>query len=327
LVKLALKRKNNYLCLFKNNRMSHKFLFFAAFVALILQGFSSCTTCSRKRETFIIPDYVLNDDSDTTIQPNMIMDMVDNIGSPIEMASLMRSLELPFSQRYLAPARNASSRFFTSQEKAFNLGVFGCNLGYINMYNRVSIVLDYITAMRTLADGINVGQFFDFSTLRRIVQSNQNVDSLVQISQQSFNKMSKYLQDYNRGNLSLLMVAGVWVEGLYLTTQFLKERPHERRLAESIGEQKVILEQLLIFLNNYDKDAYIADLIVQLSTIKEIYDGIEITYEISEPEYIEENGFMTIVQTESSTVHYTDEQMRMIIDQTEIVRNKMIKNN
>ena len=305
--------------------MKHKILFLAAFIALILQGLASCTTCSRTRESFNVPDDLFFDDGNMIVQPNVIMDMVDNIASPIEMASLMRALDLPFSQRYLAPARNVSSRFITSQEKAFNLGVFGCNLGYINMYGRVSAVLEYIQAMRTLADGINVGQFFDFSTLRRIVQSNQNVDSLVHISQQSFQKMNRYLEDNNRGNLSILMVAGVWVEGLHLTTQFLKERPSERRLGESIGEQKIILEQLLVFLNNYDQDRYVANLIEELGSLEVLFSQVDITIEVGEPRVIEEDGMLTIVQTETSHVNYTDELMQAIIAQTEVVRNKLIK--
>jgi len=307
--------------------MNHKLLFFVAFTALILQGLASCTTCSRTRETFNIPEDLLYDDSNLIIHPNVIMEMVDNIASPIEMASLMRSLELPFSQRYLAPARNVSSRFITSQEKAFNLGVFGCNLGYITMYGRVSAVLEYISAMRTLADGINVGQFFNFRDLRRITTNNQNVDSLVHISQMSFQRMNRYLENNNRGNLSILMVAGVWLEGLHLTTRFLQERPHERRLAESIAEQKIILEKLLEFLNNYDQDRFVANVAAELATIREIFDGITIEIEEGEPQWIEEDGMLRIVQTETSTIHYTDEQMRAIIAQTEIVRNRLIRNN
>ena len=137
--------------------------------------------------------------------------------------------------------------------------------------------------------------------------------------------MDKYLQKNNRGNLSALMVAGVWVEGLYLSTQFLKERPDEKRLAESIGEQKVILDQLIIILNNYKRELYIADLVVELNTVKKIYDGIRITIEVGEPKAVEVDGMLTIVQTETSTVHYTDEQMQQIVDQAEIVRNKLIK--
>ena len=303
--------------------MRYKSLLVTALVVLAF-GLTSCTTCSRTNDVFIIPDSTESDSGELQVAPSVMAEMVDNIASPIEMASLMLSLKVPFSQKYLATTKNVSN-YNTSQEKAFNLGVFGMDLGYLNMYGRVSLVLDYITAMKNLADGINVGQFFDFSTLKRLATNNQNVDSLVHISQQSFNKMDKYLQKNNRGNLSILMVTGVWVEGLYLSCQFLKERPNEKRLAESIAEQKVILDQLILILNNYSREQYIASLITDLATIKSIYDGIRITIEIGEPKMVEVDGMLTIVQTETSIIHYTDEQMQAIVTQSEAVRNKLIK--
>ena len=304
--------------------MIRKSLFIIALAALIGQGLTSCSTCSRKTDVFNIPDTLHESDGELQVNPSVMEDMVGNIASPIEMASLIKSLDIPFSQRYLAPAKNVS-RFHTSHEKAFNLGVFGCNLGYLNMYQRVSLVLDYISAIKTLSDGIMVGQFFDFTTLKRLATNNQNVDSLVHISQQSFNKMDRYLQRNNRSNLSILIVAGVWVEGLYLTGQFLRERPNERRLAESIAEQKLMLTQLIIVLENFNRETYIANLITELNTIKEIYDGISITIEVGDPKMVEVDGMLTIVQTETSTVNYTEEQMQAIIAQAEIVRNKLIK--
>ena len=304
--------------------MIRKLLYVIVFVALIFQGLTSCSTCSRKTDVFDIPESVRTNESELQVNPTVIEDMVGNIASPIEMASLVKSLNVPFSQRHLATTKNVAN-YHTSHEKAFNLGIFGCDLGYLNMYGRVSLVLDYISAIKNLADGINVGQFFDFSTLKRLATNNENVDSLVHISQQSFNKMDKYLQKNNRSNLSILMVAGVWVEGLYLSTQFLKERPNEKRLAESIAEQKLMLDQLLIVLNNFNREQYIANLITELNTIKKLYDGIKITIEIGEPKSVEVNGMLTILQTETSNVHFTDEQMQAIVAQAEIVRNKLIK--
>jgi len=302
----------------------HRILAVFFIVALALHGLTSCTTCSRTNTNeFNIPDSLRFGDGELKINPSVMEDMVDNISSPIEMASLVKNLQIPFSQKYLAPTKKVSN-YSTNQAKAFNLGIYGCDLGYINMYNRTSLVLDYITAMKTLADGINVGQFFDFSTLKRLATNNHNVDSLVYISQMSFNRMDKYLQKNNRGNLSILMVAGVWVEGLYLSTQFLNERPNEKRLAESIAEQKLMLSQLIIILDHYSKEAFIADVVAELATIKNIYDGIKITIEIGEPKSIEVDGMLTIVQTETSIAHYTDEQIKALIAQSEIVRNKLI---
>jgi hypothetical protein len=264
------------------------------------------------------------DNGELQVNPSVMEEMVDNLASPIEMASLVKSLNIPFSQKYLASTKNVSN-YHMAPEMAFNLGIIGCDLGYINMYGRTSLVLGYIQAIRTLADGINVGQFFDFNTLKRLATNNQNIDSLVHVSQQSFNRMDRYLQRNNRSNLSILMIAGFWVEGLYLSAQFLKERLNEKRLAESICEQKLMLDQLILILKNYSREQYIANLIDELIPIKNIFDGIKITIEVGEPRAIEIDGMLTFVQTDVSTAHYTEEQMQAIIIQSEIVRNKLTK--
>ena len=309
----------------KMNYMVRISLFVIGFVVLILQGLNSCTTCSRSgKDSFVVPDSIRVQDGTLQIKSSIMEEMVDNISSPIEMASLVKSLKIPFSQKYLATTKNVSN-YNTSHAKAFNLGIFGCDLGYLNMYGRTSLVLDYISAMLNLANGINVGQFFDFSTMKRLATNNQNVDSLVYISQLSFNRMDKYLQKNNRSNLSILMVSGVWIEGLYLSCQFLRERPDEKRLAESIAEQKVMLAQLMSILEHFSNEPFIANLVAELTNIKTIYDDIVITIERGEPKAVEVDGMLTFIQTETSTPHYTDEQMQAIIAQAEIVRNKLIK--
>lgn len=249
--------------------------------------------------------------------------VVENVSSPVEMAALIKSIGVPFSQKYLATTDNSDS-YNTGYSKAFNLGVFGADLGYLNMYSKTSSVMEYITVIKKLAEGISVGQFFDFTTLKRLATNNENIDSLMYISVHSFNVMDKYLQKNNRANLSALMVAGVWVEGIYLATQVQKDKPN-KKLAENIGEQKTMLAELLIILNNYKKDKYINDLITELNTIKAQFDPITISIIKGEPEQIVENGMLTIKQNERSVVNITDEQLTNIINTTEQVRNKLIK--
>jgi DNA-binding TFAR19-related protein (PDSD5 family) len=120
------------------------------------------------------------------------------------------------------------------------------------------------------------------------------------------------------------MVAGVWVEGIYLATQVQKDKPN-KKLAEHIGEQKNMLAELLIILNNYKKEKYIADLITELYTIKAKFDPITISIIKGEPEQVVENGMLTIKQNERSVVNITDEQLKDIINTSEQVRNKLVK--
>lgn len=266
---------------------------------------------------------------DSTIQDAKPLDsdamsnLVQNISSPVEMANLIKSIGVPFSPKYLASTKNVSN-YNTGYAKAFNIGIFSANLGYLNMYSKTSSVLQYITAIKELADGINVGQFFDFTTLKRLATNNENIDSLKYIAMHSFNVMDEYLKQNNRSNLSALMVSGVYVEGLYLVTQIYKEKPNSD-LAQYIGEQKKIFSELILILKNYEKDPYFANIVKELESIRREFDPVKITIEPGEPESVEVDGMLRIVQNDRSIVDISDATLSRIIDQTAIIRSKLIQ--
>ncbi|MCK5170236.1 MAG: hypothetical protein KAQ75_10180, partial [Bacteroidales bacterium] len=197
-------------------------------------------------------------------------------------------------------------------------------LGYQNMYNKTGGVIDYISAIRTLAEGIRVGQFFDFTTLKRLATNNQNLDSLMYISVQNFNQMDRYLRENNRSSLSSLIVAGVWIESMYLLGEVIKEAPNAE-LSEKIGEQKIILSNLMLLLKNYERDPTFKDLIDDLAEIQEIYRDVTITSEKGEPEAIEQDGMLIIIQNDKQYIEISNETLFQIIDKTVEVRNKIIQ--
>lgn len=281
----------------------------------------ACKSGGPKSDTGLdVPDTVLNEG--LVISEEVMQDIVQNISSPVEMAALVKSLDANYSGKYLASTENVDD-LTTSYQQAFYLGIYAADLGYLNIYNKTNTVLDYISAIKTLADGIRVGQFFDFTTLKRLAQSSQNLDSLMYISVHSFNQMDKYLRTDNRGNLSTLMLTGIWIEGLYLATQVAKAAPHPE-LSERIGEQKIIMENLMLILENYKGDKQFTTLIEEIKSLKSEYNGVTITIQKGEPEAIEENGMLVIVQNDVSTVNISPDQLNRIIEKTEKIRNKLI---
>lgn len=262
--------------------------------------------------------------ADLQISEEALDEIVQSVSSPIEMAALIMEIGTPFSLDYLATT-DYVDQYNTSIQMAYSLGVFGADLGYLNIYNKNTQIVDYLTAINKLADGIRVGQFFDFSTLKRLATSRENIDSLMYISVSSFNNIDSYLRENNRGHLSALMITGVWIESMYLATQVAKQTPNPA-LSERIGEQKLNLNNLFLILNPYKSQQQIADLLAQMNEIKEVFDQVEIFYEMGEPETVEKDGMVMIVQNEKSNVQITDEQLQQIINKTEEVRNKLIAN-
>jgi hypothetical protein len=120
------------------------------------------------------------------------------------------------------------------------------------------------------------------------------------------------------------MITGVWIEGMYLATQVARQNPNPA-LQDRIGEQKLNLSNLFLILNAYKSQRQVKEIIDLLGEIKTVYDQVEITYEMGEPETIEQDGMVMIVQNERSVVNITDEQMENIIRKTEEVRNMLIE--
>ena len=250
-------------------------------------------------------------------------DIVQNISSPVAIAALLKAVGVPYSKEYLATTDYVDN-YNTSFKKALGLGIFAADLGYQNMYNKTGSVIDYISTIKTLADGIRVGQFFDFTTLKRLATNNQNLDSLMYISVQNFNQMDRYLRENNRSSLSSLMVAGIWVESMYLLGEVVRESPNAE-LSEKIGEQKIILSNLMLLLKNYERDPKFKVLINDITEIQDLYREVTITVEKGEPETMVVDGVVTFKQNDKQFIDITNETMFKIIDKVAEVRNKIIQ--
>jgi len=287
----------------------------------------SCRNSSNKTTEFVFPEADSIPVSEAEkLSPEAIADISRNISSPVEIANLLQTLEIPFSQNYIASSIDADKQS-TNFDKALKLGILGADLGYLNMYEKTSSSLDVLSSIRKLADDIKVGQFFDFESIKRLSQNKSNLDSLLFISIDSYTKIDNYLRENDRGQLSALMIIGVWIEGQYLATQVVSQYP-DKRLSDRIGEQKIILGDLLLLISPYcNRDPEFRQLCEDLSSIKSKYRDVKISYTQGEPVSEEKNGALVITQTETSNVEMSKEQLDSIIEVTRNIRNRLILNN
>jgi hypothetical protein len=123
------------------------------------------------------------------------------------------------------------------------------------------------------------------------------------------------------------MIIGVWIEGQYLATQVVSNFK-DKMLIDRIGEQKIILNDLLLLVMPYcNRDSEFTQLCKDLQTIKEKYRDVKITYTQGDPVSVEKEGGLAIVQTEKSVVDISEEQLNEIIEVTKTVRDRLIINN
>ena len=287
----------------------------------------ACGNSSGKQTEFVFPEADTVPVSEAQkLSPEAIADISKNISSPVEIANLLIMLEVPFSQNYLATSIDAN-KLSTNFDKAMKLGILGADLGYLNMYEKTGSSLEVLSSIRKLSEDIKVGQFFDFESIKRLSKNKSNLDSLLFISIDSYSKIDNYLRENDRGQLSALMIIGVWIEGQYLATQVVSKYP-DKMLMDRIGEQKIILNDLIFLISPYcNKDSEYSALCKNLQEIKDKYHDVKITFTQGDPVSVEKDGGLTVTQTETSNVEMSKEQLDGIIEITNKIRNRLVLNN
>lgn len=261
---------------------------------------------------------------ESTMTTEMANEIIKTIPSPIELTSLIKASGAEYSSKLLNNADNVDE-YTTNYKRALNLGIYGADLGYINLYEKTHTSMSYINAVRDLADELKVGQFFDFESITRLANNKSNLDSILYITTSGFEDMDEYLKDKNRGNQSMLILVGGWIEALHIVNEVAQNAatPSEE-LHERIGEQKIVLDDLVLLLEVYKNQPHFQELIDDLTSLQEVYGGVSITYDYQEPEMKEVDGVLVIIDNSSSQVEISPETLKTISNKVKEIRSKMI---
>ncbi len=250
--------------------------------------------------------------------------IIESIPSPVETAMIIKNSGTGFDESLINPQENLKN-YTSDKSKALSIGIYSGDLGYINIYEKSFLTVNYLGTIKRLADDISIGQFFDFDLIKRLASNNDKMDSLIYLSTVNFNKMDAFLRSQKRTNMSILMVTGTWFEGFYIATQNF-QAGKSPQIMEWIGNQKIIIDQLALGLSAFKNDDYFQRLLSDLNTLKTVYDNITITYEYHQPESMEIDGRLVIVDKSSSKVNITPEQVDQICAIVKQIRSRLINN-
>jgi hypothetical protein len=257
------------------------------------------------------------------ISEEVISDIIQQIPSPLEISFLIKESGNSYDNGYLNSPDNIS-KYNSNYHKALNLGIYGADLGYTNIYNQNQDAIFYLDAIKELANGLSIGQFFDFGTIKRLATNSQNMDSLLLISTQNFKNINSYLQEQKRSNLSILLLTGGWIEALHILCQVAEDKNSEQ-LKEKIGEQKIILDNIKLLLEFYrQSDPNIQKFYDQIMQLDAIYSQVNINHVYAEPTFEEVNGMLVIKDNSSTTIEITDQDVEKIKATTAMIREQII---
>lgn len=269
-------------------------------------------------------DTTESSESAVSISPEVVQEFIEQIPQPTEIAVVLKNSGAPYNNEYLNKADNVS-KYNNSYTKALNLGIYGTDLGYTNIYEKNQDAIFYLNSIRDLADDLSIGQFFQFGTIKRLATQSQNLDSLLLITTQNFNDINAHLQSKKRSNLSVLLLAGSWLEAVYITCKVAEETPGNQRLMEKIGEQKIVCENIKFLLSIYkDKNPFINSLFEDMSKLNEAFEAIQIEVIYGEPRVEIVDGMAVVVDTTEQKIEVTQEDIDRISAIVAEIRSKIV---
>ena len=152
-----------------------------------------------------------------------------SIPSPLQTAMLIQKTGSPYDKSILNTKENMH-QYATDFAKAINLGIYGADLGYVNMYNKTQDAISYLAAVKKLSDELGVSGAFDTQTMERFNKNIANKDSMMVLVGLAYRAGDAFLKQNKRNDISGLILAGGWIESLNFAVAV--NRSEERRVGK-----------------------------------------------------------------------------------------------
>ncbi|HMQ75565.1 MAG TPA: hypothetical protein PKE21_04310 [Flavobacteriales bacterium] len=273
---------------------------------------------SGQQDTLNVPDSA--DSAAQAERMRKTRNIFYNIPSPMETAALLKKAGAEYDKDILNDVKNVD-RYTAASKQALNLGIYGADLSYASVNNQTQESMFYTSCAKKLADRLGVSNAFNDTTLERMEANMNDRDSLLSIISETYWSVDAYLKENERDNISALMIAGGWVEGLYIATQVAgtKDTPE---LRSRIAEQRLSLDDLLGLMDTYTgTDEALNGAKADLKALAELFGPAPAAG--APAEVTQENG-VAVIGGGGPAAALTDDQLKAITEKTATIRNAYI---
>jgi len=273
----------------------------------------SCGTGSQPSEQ---PAVEANLDSLQQARMEELQKIFFSIPAPMEMASLIKGMGYSYDGSLLNPVEGAM-RYTGEVSQAVNLGIYGADLSYASMFEQRQESMNYLAAAQRLAREMGVDGALNDEVIERLQANQDSRDSLLKIVSEAYADLNGYLKENNRIEVSALVVAGGWIEALYLSTRYTeKDNPELNR---RIAEQKYSLTNLITYFNEFGEQEKLNGMKADLASLQALFDRVKIGAGNTE---LKKEADGVVVIGNQSTVDMSPETLKEIATKVAEIRKK-----
>jgi hypothetical protein len=298
-----------------NKLLSIRYIFIYTIASFI---FFSCSQPANNQNS---ENKIPLEEIDTSTVLIKLSNNLFTLPSPYQATYTIKNSDIGFQESFLNPPDNLSN-YNTNFQQAINIGIYGTDLGYLNIYDQIPDVISYFTVIKRLSLELGINSAIQIELIEKIEENIDNQDSLLYYLTNTYRQFDSYLKTNSRKDIGVLIVTGGWIESLYILSQSAVESKN-RQLINRLGEQKHPLDNLIEILSPYYyKSKDFSLLIDELVDLAYEFDGIIYSYTYKKPK-IHPDKKHTIVNSTSNVI-ISEYHLKTIANKISSIRNKII---
>jgi hypothetical protein len=194
------------------------------------------------------------------------------VPTPNELFDIIKMQGGEQQMNLVNPLENAE-KYVDTKSKSLNFGVYSADIAYLSCFGIGTDFLKYFKKIEELGDDLGISGAFDEDIMSRIENNEANSDSLFVISNDTYYESYNYLEENEKGVELSLIMAGGYVESLYIISNLVDKYQKDNPIISKIGDQKLVLESLIDFISEYSEDEMVAETINDLLQLSDVFDN------------------------------------------------------
>lgn len=235
-----------------------------AALAMAVLGMTNCTTNNSRKAEVISKESVEQE----------VREFVYPLPTAFEITEMLNRIEAAYMP-VICNSKENYDKYMTESKRALNLGVYSADLCYANTYNQSTLVKEYTDVVKKVIDALDMTQAIDPELPNKMESNENNKEELTKLITDAFYDSYEYLNKNDRGPVSILIVAGSWIEGLYISTHISEFTFENKEIVKILLSQKEPLLKLMELLNEYRNDEGVLVVKNSIEPLYNIYAGID----------------------------------------------------
>lgn len=242
------------------------------YIGLLLIGGFLVTSCAEEAKKGHSDESTEQEEIATEEVAEEEEDFSFMLPSPIQIAAIFNRAGLEFEGDLANPPSNLEN-YNTKTAKYLNFGVYSADLAYAVLNDQQQLSIDYMNAVKTLADANGMPSIFGTGALIESFEKNiGNQDTILRILTVIKRRTDEYLDENAEKSKESIFFSAAWVEGMYLGANSGSNAHITGRLLE----QMTILENVIKALKVQNDPSLDLDFMIEgLEDIETAFNGYE----------------------------------------------------